>query len=174
MFSIRDVRLMPAPELRSIESVQPAYPTFINGTTRRVDIVWINFAGQPVVYTTMKPHQTFRVTTYVTHPWLFVDADNRDRLLGRRQYVYMPEAPKSEPIKRHTVLITVPIFPLLTRALQVIRDRLGPDIHKLCSDSSKKLPEPINELCLPQTLKVKLVRFIRAGQELKLETDCLL
>jgi hypothetical protein len=161
---------MPGVQLRSIESLQPAYPTFINGTTRKVDVVWLNFHGHPVVYKTLQAHQTFRVTTFVTHPWIFVDAETQDRLLGRRQYVYMPEAPRSEPIKRHTVLITVPIFPLLTRALQVVRDVLHPDVHKMCQTvMSKQLPEPIESLCLPRTLKVKLVAFIRASKELKLE-----
>ncbi|XP_059480411.1 von Hippel-Lindau disease tumor suppressor [Neocloeon triangulifer] len=158
---------MPATELRSIESLQPAYPTFINGTTRNVDIVWLNFSGQPIVYKTLQPRRPFRVNTFVTHPWLFVDADSRDRLLGRGQLIYMPEAPNSEPIKRHTVLITIPVYPLLVRSLQVLRDCLKPEIINMCMQS-EKLPEAIQGLRLPKTLQVKLVKFIRSSQEFRI------
>ncbi|CAB3369331.1 Hypothetical predicted protein [Cloeon dipterum] len=158
---------MPAATLRSIDSTQPAYPTFLNGTSRRVDIVWLDFQGAPVVYKTLKPRETFRVTTFVTHPWLFVDADTRDLLLGRLKYVYMPEAPKSRPIKRHTVMITVPVFPLLARALQVLRNSLKPEIKKICLES-EKVPDAIKGLGLPHTLQIKLMAFIKSSQELKL------
>jgi len=35
--------------------------------------MWIDFNGRPVEYVTLAPGQTFTISTYMTHPWMFTD-----------------------------------------------------------------------------------------------------
>ncbi len=58
---------------RSIESTTPAPLTFMNSTDNNEDyyrIYWIDFQGNRQLYTELFPGETYRVDTFLTHPWL--------------------------------------------------------------------------------------------------------
>ena len=57
----------------SIESETASLMTFVNDTSRTVDILWLNFAGDRVNYGTLEPGGSFGVSSFLTHPWVAVD-----------------------------------------------------------------------------------------------------
>jgi von Hippel-Lindau disease tumor suppressor protein/WD40 repeat protein len=51
---------------------------FLNHTSRTVDIYWLDFAGERVLYNTLEPNGSYTQSTWLTHPWVAVD-----RITGR-------------------------------------------------------------------------------------------
>ncbi|ATQ69619.1 hypothetical protein Ms3S1_36160 [Methylosinus sp. 3S-1] len=65
----------PAPgSVRSANSSQPTVIQFANSTFRTLKIYWLDFNGQPKFYRELKHGQDYRQPTYMTHPWIAVDA----------------------------------------------------------------------------------------------------
>ena len=73
-------------KVRSVESKIPVRVTFVNRTAGHRGVLWINFKGQPIDYAALNPGQSYRVTTYLTHPWMFTDGP------GNCIEMYMPRA----------------------------------------------------------------------------------
>jgi hypothetical protein len=51
--------------------------TFVNETTGRISIYWIDFDGGRVFYNSLEPGASYVQRTYVTHPWIAVDPSGR-------------------------------------------------------------------------------------------------
>lgn len=150
-------------ELRSKQSVNSAFLRFINNSQRKVDIVWIDYKGQHVKYKTLLPGTFVDANTFETHPWLFIDADTRDRLVVKDEEVFLPVPWFKSLVGQHhptypertKVYITIPVFTLRQRALQIIRDLLG---H----------PEDAFKLELPVSLQKQLAKMVRECSQIRL------
>lgn len=79
---------MEAQELRSLRSVDKCHVRFVNKTTRSVDIIWVDFAGRYIKYSSLQRGQFVDITTYKTHPWAALDSNTKDHMLigGRFRY----------------------------------------------------------------------------------------
>lgn len=96
------------PEVRSKDSNRSISAAFVSQTNRKVDIFWIDFKGKYVKYATLTKHgDAFPIVTYVTHPWIFKDAESGDPLvISGNQEVYYPKP--LEPNDMDVVLIGIP------------------------------------------------------------------
>ncbi|KAG0710922.1 von Hippel-Lindau disease tumor suppressor [Chionoecetes opilio] len=114
--------------LRSISSRQQSYVRFINRTQRSVHVFWVNFAGENQLYKTLPPAGEYDVNTYVTHPWVFRDAETGAILLVNSEEVFLPKPVLPEgllhfgPVSpyRTRIYISIPLYTLLERAAQVV------------------------------------------------------
>lgn len=116
---------------RSLNSGIICRVTFCNLTRRRVKPVWVNYEGEPHPYPIIEPDSGgSRMITYLGHPWLFIDADTDDRLLANQQQLFLP-SPNVNGQPGY-VNITLPVYPLKERCLQVIRKHVkSEDYRKL-------------------------------------------
>lgn len=65
----------PAPgSVRSLNSNRAAVLHVANSTGRTLKIYWLDFQGQRQFYRELKTGQDYRQPTFVTHPWIAVDA----------------------------------------------------------------------------------------------------
>lgn len=121
--------------LRSSHSQIYSFVRFVNLTRRRVDIVWLNYEGARIRYKTLQPEQFVDVNTFVGHPWIFRDAETGDHLMVQLREVFEPigyNINEGWPPQRRIVKITIPVYTLQERCLQVLRECVRPDmIHKL-------------------------------------------
>jgi hypothetical protein len=62
---------------RSLVSDISLHLVFANHTHGSVSIYWLDFTGERVWYNTLAPGESYSQQTYVTHPWVIVDADGR-------------------------------------------------------------------------------------------------
>lgn len=67
------------PLLRSINNVHRSFVKFVNRTLHNVVLYWIDYQGQAVSYGALSPGDCLDIDTFVTHPWIFVDQETRDR-----------------------------------------------------------------------------------------------
>jgi len=68
----------------SLNSRYKVKARFSNKTDDIVIVRWHNFEGVPVEYKRLESKESYEVTTYITHPWTFVDN------LGERLGVQVP------------------------------------------------------------------------------------
>lgn len=145
--------------LKSEHSVYESYVRFINNSDRKVDVIWINFEGLHVKYKTLPPGAFFDVNTYATHPWVFLDSETQDRLVVKCKEVFLPEPwdvrhqhlrreefpPRPE---RTLVYITIPLYTLRQRSLQIVRDTLSQ-------------PDDAFKLEIPNSLQRELAAMVK-------------
>lgn len=67
------------PLLRSINNEYVSLVRFINKTMRNVVLYWIDYQGRAISYGVLPPGGYLDIDTFVTHPWIFVDQETRDR-----------------------------------------------------------------------------------------------
>ncbi|TSK42087.1 von Hippel-Lindau disease tumor suppressor [Bagarius yarrelli] len=111
--------LQQLPLVRSLISHLPAQVLFCNRSPRTVQLLWINFQGQPVSYGQLQPHTGRKMNTYVGHPWMFRDAQTDDPMLANNKEMYLPRASENGQVS--VVNITLPVFSLRERCLQRVR-----------------------------------------------------
>ncbi|KAJ8675767.1 hypothetical protein QAD02_011553 [Eretmocerus hayati] len=130
--------LRPQQVLRSIHNRHSSFVRFINTTRHSVSVYWIDYEGNKVCYRTLGCNDYLDINTFVTHPWIFVDRETRDRFRGNGQTVYFPEPwqlkyrgmRRSElpsRIERTTVRITLPMYTLRDLCLREVKRRLRYD-----------------------------------------------
>jgi von Hippel-Lindau disease tumor supressor len=145
--------------LRSEHSLHQSFVRFINNSNRTVDVIWINFEGRHVKYKSLQPGVFFDVNTYATHPWVFLDSETQDRLVVRSKEVFLPEQCHVQlvhlrreafpPMPQRThVYITIPLYTLRERSLQVVRNSLSQ-------------PEDAFKLEVPNTLQRELAAMVQ-------------
>ncbi|XP_014667296.1 PREDICTED: von Hippel-Lindau disease tumor suppressor-like [Priapulus caudatus] len=88
------------------------------------------------------PGQFLDVNTFTTHPWIFRDADSGDKLIVSLKEVYHPEAAKRYPPQRNVVSVTIPVFTLKERCLQIVRSHISTEDTKFL-ELPKSLVEDI-------------------------------
>ncbi|XP_048212227.1 von Hippel-Lindau disease tumor suppressor isoform X1 [Perognathus longimembris pacificus] len=129
----------PRPVLRSVNSREPSQVIFCNRSPRVVLPVWLNFDGEPQLYPTLPPGTGRRIHSYRGHLWLFRDAGTCDGLLVNQTELFEPSLNvDGQPIFAN---ITLPVYTLKERCLQVVRSLVKPENYRrldiarsLCED----------------------------------------
>ncbi|KAG1953130.1 von Hippel-Lindau-like protein [Pimephales promelas] len=99
---------VPTP-LKSLNSNDPTFISFVNKSSRNAKAWWLNFSGKPVSYGDIKPGKTLKMNTYLTHPWIFRASDGA-KLLANLSEVYFPTQAQYEygyPLYK-SVCVTAP------------------------------------------------------------------
>lgn len=111
------------PILRSINNIHRSFVQFINKTPCNVTLYWIDYQGQAVSYGDLSPGDYVDINTFVTHPWIFVDKETRDRYTVNQRDVFFPELPQR--CERASVHITLPVYTLRELSLRAIKKCLS-------------------------------------------------
>ncbi|NXJ09203.1 VHL disease, partial [Odontophorus gujanensis] len=115
-----------APRLRSANTRELSEVVFNNRSPRAVLPIWVDFEGRPRYYPVLRPRTGRIMHSYRGHLWLFRDAGTHDGLLVNRQELFVAAPDVSEAD------ITLPVFTLKERCLQVVRSLVSPgDYRKL-------------------------------------------
>lgn len=142
------------PVLRSINNVERSFVKFINKTLHNVILYWIDYQGQAVSYGVLSPDDSLDINTFVTHPWIFVDQETRDRYTVNQQNVFFPEpwfakyrrlrsqhsrSELPQRPERTNVYITLPVYTLRELSLRAIKRRLTHDRQAFQLDIPRSL-----------------------------------
>ncbi|XP_067282995.1 von Hippel-Lindau-like protein [Pseudorasbora parva] len=123
----------PAP-LKSLNSYDPTFISFINKSSRNAEAWWLNFLGKPVSYGCIQPGKTLEMKTYLTHPWIFRAPDGA-KLLANLSEVYFPTQVEYEEYgypRYQPVYVTTPVYSLQECCARLIRSMVRKeDICKL-------------------------------------------
>nr|XP_056708738.1 von Hippel-Lindau disease tumor suppressor [Euleptes europaea] len=116
--------------LRSVNTREPCQVIFCNRSPRLVRPVWLDFEGKPRPYPSLLPGAGRRMHSYAEHLWLFRDAETNDGLLVNEAELFVATRNMNgQPIFAN---ITLPVFTLKERCLQVVRTLVKPvDYRKL-------------------------------------------
>ncbi|XP_053158969.1 von Hippel-Lindau disease tumor suppressor isoform X2 [Hemicordylus capensis] len=110
--------------LRSAITQEPCQVIFCNRSPRLVIPVWLDFDGRPRAYPTLQPGTGRRMSSYLEHLWLFRDAGTYDSLLVNQAELFVATRNlNGQPILAN---ITLPVFTLKERCLQVVRTLVKP------------------------------------------------
>ena len=140
--------------MKSKHSIHKSFVRFHNKSVWKVDTIWINYEGHHIKYKTLLPGTSYNINTFSTHPWLFIDSETQDRLVVKSKEVFIPEPwyvqnEETPPrIERTHVYITIPLYSLRQRSLQVVRNNLSQ-------------PEDAFKLELPSSLQKELADMVR-------------
>ncbi|XP_027759080.1 von Hippel-Lindau disease tumor suppressor [Empidonax traillii] len=114
----------PGAALRSVNTRETSEVVFNNHSPRWVLPVWLDFEGRPRPYPVLQPRTGRVMHSYRGHLWLFRDAGTNDGLLVNQQelFVAAPNVTKAD--------ITLPVFTLKERCLQVVRSLVSPEDYR--------------------------------------------
>ena len=145
--------------LRSSESIERTTIAIWNRTSRRIEMMWINYDGQEISYGTIEPAtpplKPLVVKTFVGHPWRFYMTGTR-LLLNVCQPGHPPtdvlwpqKLPDQDSAKPQVnyVFVFFPVLTLRHACLQKLRDLRLTD-------------ETLNKLCIPDILKADFKHFL--------------
>jgi hypothetical protein len=59
--------------VRSTEGLTTSQVSFVNDGTSEATVLWIDYSGARVFYSTVQSGDTLDQPTYLTHPWVVVD-----------------------------------------------------------------------------------------------------
>ncbi|XP_022092368.1 von Hippel-Lindau disease tumor suppressor-like [Acanthaster planci] len=133
-----------------------AYASFRNRSPRVVDILWLNWEGERVNYTKNGLKQGYKMdmNTYEGHPWIFRDHCSGDKLVfvagtdGQSKEVFFPTPAGEERPHATQVNIQLPVYTLLERSLQVlrnlIRDKSDFDKLEIPAELKSQLANPVD------------------------------
>lgn len=127
------------PILKAGLSINRSFIRFVNKTTRQVEISWINYDGERVLYKVLIPEETLNVDTFVGHPWVFRDTVTHQPLVVSSSEVFYPQPPKVRIVvgrrvfSRMEVHITIPVYSLKETCMHCVRCCLksGDDAFRL-------------------------------------------
>nr|CAD7399118.1 unnamed protein product [Timema cristinae]CAD7423647.1 unnamed protein product [Timema monikensis] len=117
----------PPPKICSHNCDQRSYLRFCNTTERSVKVFWVNYEGKYVLYRVLPPRTHFDTDSFVTHPWVFIDAVTQERLVVNQEEVFYPQpmiVRSDNRTYRNCIFITLPLYSLKEIALQVIRNNI--------------------------------------------------
>ncbi|XP_069499565.1 von Hippel-Lindau disease tumor suppressor [Ambystoma mexicanum] len=128
--------MMPEPQLqseaelplRSVNTRRLLRVTFCNRSPRPAIPVWIDFNGERTDYRVIPPGRGLHMDTYLRHLWLFRDAHTEDGLLAnKKEWFLLFKCDEQQPIR---VDITLPVYSLKERSLQVVRSLVRPEDYR--------------------------------------------
>lgn len=143
--------------MRSIQNQERVLVKFWNLSKRKAAAIWLDYRGNPIPYKILEPNEGYDVTTYVSHPWIFIDSLTGDRLMANNKFVFYPERwteTKKRLPQEHSHLtqirilidIMLPLYSLRDLSLQAVRD-------------SVETKETISQLEVPVSIKTDLLRL---------------
>ena len=81
--------------VRSIHSRIATSVRFINHSESHVNVLWLNYQGEQVLYSTLEPSNGYYdVNTFVTHPWIAVEEETNHLMLLNSRQIYFPTPPQ--------------------------------------------------------------------------------
>lgn len=90
----------PSTSPRSLHAKIGTPVRFINRSRSRVKVLWLNYQGEQVLYSTLEPsHGRYDVNTYVTHPWIALEESTNAVMLLNFRKIYFPVAPEVRRIE---------------------------------------------------------------------------
>ena len=84
-----------------------SHVVFVNKSSRKAAIIWIDFKGNLVKYKVLDPGKQQLMTTYVDHVWLFEDVETGERLITTKResiYVASNSPDRNKPIAVEIVI----------------------------------------------------------------------
>ena len=115
--------IVPRPSPRSLHSTTGAPVRFINRSRSRVKVLWLDYQGEQVLYSTLEPLSgRYDVNTYVTHPWIALEETTNAVMLLNFRKIYFPEVPEVRHIESDNRSFYVRSEVVITPNGKVIRD----------------------------------------------------
>jgi len=71
---------------------EKVFVTFKNESDETVDLIWLDYSGNPVSYGTINAGETKNMNTYATHPWKVTSRRASARFTVNDELVYIPVA----------------------------------------------------------------------------------
>lgn len=134
--------------------IESLYVRFVNCNEKLVDIFWITYSGQFLLYTTLRPRQFVDVNTYTNHIWIFKEKETGTTLMANNKPCFCgiendySSMTNFHHKKRYVIYISKP----LVRKLRSICINYVCQQLKRCTD--------VKYLEIPVTLKREIIRKI--------------